>query len=534
LIDRYECNPGGTGSFELLWPKLSVSPADGGVVMELWRGRVVSAVVLLALVATPGVSQVPSPPADLPDTVQGRCVRAYVAAFNSGNEDGMRHFFTAHLAPSSLERVPMAQRLALTDRLREDVGELELRAVREVTAENVGVVLAGSDGRLLLFTFRFEPEEPHGLLGIRVEQAGEQDLAPPPPPMTLEEALAAVQEAVSSAVAAEEFSGTVLVARGGEPVLRRAWGLACREFEVPNRVDTRYNLGSINKLFTKVAIGQLVQAGALSFDDTIASILPDYPNTEVARTVTVRHLLEMTSGIGDIFGESYDATPKDRFRHNTDYLPLFAAEEARFAPGERFEYSNGSYIVLGEIVAASSGEDYYDYVRGHIFEPAGMADSAWYEADDPVPGVAFGYTRNWGPGGEPQQTRRRNIYSLPARGSAAGGGYATVDDLLAFTNALLADRLLTPAYTDWFLSGREPIAGGEEQAPDPTVRGQGGVGFAGGAPGINSMLEVDLARGVTIVVMGNYDPPAAMKVARDVRRILAAVVEDEAAPAPER
>ncbi len=501
--------------------------------MQQRRKSIVFVLLILASVMARSSSTSASSRGELPDTVQGRCVRAYVAAFNSGDDDSMRGFFGEYLAASSLERVPMERRLALTHRLREDVGGLALRAVQEVTAENVSVVLAGSDGRLFLFGFRFEPDEPHGLLGIRVEPAGEQDLAPPPPPMTLEGALAAVQEAVSSAVAADEFSGTVLVARGGEPVLRRAWGLACREFEVPNRVDTRYNLGSINKLFTKVAIGQLVQAGVLSFDDTIASILPDYPNTEVARTVTVRHLLEMTSGIGDIFGESYDATPKDRFRHNSDYLPLFAAEEARFAPGERFGYSNGSYIVLGEIVAASSGEDYYDYVRRHVFEPAGMADSSWYEADDPVPGVAFGYTRNWGPGGPPEPTRRRNIYSLPARGSAAGGGYATVDDLLAFTKALLADRLLSPAYTDWFLSGREWGEIREDQAPDPAVRNQGGIGFAGGAPGINSMLDVDLERGFTVVVMGNYDPPAAMDVARTIRRILAAVVEEEPANTPE-
>ena len=502
--------------------------------MKPRRDQVIYGVLILVSVVVPGLSQDGPPRGELPDTVQGRCVRAYIAAFNGGGDAGMRGFFTEYLAASSLERVPMEQRLALTDRLREDAGELELRAVREVTEDGASVVLAGSDGRLLLFEFRFELDEPHGLLGIRVEPAGEQDLAPPPPPMTLEQALAEVQEAVSSAAAADEFSGTVLVARGGEPVLRRAWGLACREFDVPNRVDTRYNLGSINKLFTKVAIGQLVQAGRLSFDDTIADILPDYANAEVARTVTVRHLLQMKSGIGDIFGETYDATPKDRFRHNSDYLSLFAAEPARFAPGERFEYSNGSYIVLGEIVAASSGEDYYDYVHRHIFEPAGMPDSAWYEADDPAPGVAFGYSKNWGPHGERQQTWRRNIYSLPARGSAAGGGYSTVDDLFAFTNALLADRLLAPVYTDWFLNGREPAAGGEGQAPDPAVRSQGGLGFAGGAPGINSMLEVDLERGFTVVVMGNYDPPAAMNVARTVRRIVAAVIEEEPAAAPER
>jgi CubicO group peptidase (beta-lactamase class C family) len=115
--------------------------------------------------------------------------------------------------------------------------------------------------------------------------------------------------------------------------------------------------------------------------------------------------------------------------------------------------------------------------------------------------------------------RRKNIYSRPARGSAAGGGYSTAEDLLRFTQAVLSDKLLSPPYTDWYLSGQEPGTG------TPPPRAKGDLGWAGGAPGINSVLQVDLATGYAIIVLGNYDPPAAGTVSKTIRRILSGVAK---------
>src|SRR5215813_7198542 len=124
---------------------------------------------------------------------------------------------------------------------------------------------------------------------------------------------------------ANEFSGAVLVARNGYPIFRRAYGLASREYGAPNRPDTKFNIGSINKVFTQIAIGRLIEQGRVSLDDTIGRHLPDYPNQQARESVTVRRLLAMTSGIGDIFNsERYRSTPKDRIRTINDYLALFA------------------------------------------------------------------------------------------------------------------------------------------------------------------------------------------------------------------
>jgi CubicO group peptidase (beta-lactamase class C family) len=381
------------------------------------------------------------------------------------------------------------------------------------------VVFAIQEGFVEL-SFEFESQGPHQLVKIYGEPTDDPDL-PPPQKMSESEAVTAIQQAVAEAAAADQFSGTVLVARDGKPLLLKAWGLASIEHNAPNCTDTKYNLGSINKIFTRLAIGQLVQDGKLSFGDTLGTILPDYPNAEARHKVTVRHLLQMRSGIGDFFGERFDATPKGRFRANQDFLPMFAADTLAFEPGSQRRYSNGGYVVLGAIIEKASGKSYYDFVRECIFKPAGMNDTDSFEADVPVPNLAEGYTHLWGRGEKRMPgPRRKNIYSRPARGSAAGGGYSTAEDLLRFTNAVLADKLLSPAYTDWYLSEQEPGTG----TPPPRSRGE--LGWNGGAPGIGAVLRADLATGYTVIVLTNYDPDAVDAVAKTIRRILSGVTEE--------
>src|SRR5262249_6211068 len=159
-----------------------------------------------------------------------------------------------------------------------------------------------------------------------------------------------------------------------------------------------------------IAITQLAEQGKLSFEDTLGRHLPDYPNQDAAAKVRIKHLLEMQSGIGDFFGPKFDATPKKRIRSINDYLPLFADQQVKFEPGSGHAYSNGGYVVLGAIIEKITGQSYYDYVRDHIFKPAGMENSDYYEVDTPTANLATGYHR--GASGP----RVSNVYTLPARG----------------------------------------------------------------------------------------------------------------------
>jgi D-alanyl-D-alanine carboxypeptidase len=285
----------------------------------------------------------------------------------------------------------------------------------------------------------------------------------------------------------DTFSGSVLIAENGIPIFSHACGLASKSFNVPNRIDTKFNIGSINKVFTGIAVRRLAAEGKLSLDDPIKKFLPDYPNADAAAKVTVRHLLDMTSGIGDFFGDRYEAADKEKIRTLEDYLPLFADKPLNFEPGARNMYSNGGYIVLGLIVAKASGRDYYDYIRDAVFKPAGMLETDWFYKDAAVPNRAVGYSEN-GP------ARKSNYATLPGRGSSAGGGYSTAADLLKFTVAL-----------------QKGVFG----AAAPEL--QGGFGIAGGAPGLNAAVEYDGQRGYAIIVMANLDPPAATNLARQIR-----------------
>ncbi|HZI63661.1 MAG TPA: serine hydrolase domain-containing protein [Thermoanaerobaculia bacterium] len=339
-----------------------------------------------------------------------------------------------------------------------------------------------------------------GLPGPASAQPPDEPPAPAGPPLSQAEALAALEKEIRGRSDDGRFSGVVLVAKDGKVVLTRAVGLAQREHETPMREDTRFNLGSINKAFTRVAILQLVEAGKIDLDAPFARYWPDYPDPEIAAKVTVRQLVDMQSGLPDIFNERFAATPRDRLRSLADYLQLFTGQPLDFEPGTQRRYSSAGYVVLGLLIERLSGQTYYDYVRRHIFAPAGMTSTDSYALDEIVPGRATGYTRRQGGRGPgearhantPDAPLRANYHSLPARGSSAGGGYSTARDLLAFGRALRAGKVVESDF--W--------------------RRNGGLGVAGGAPGINALLEDDWVSGWTVIVLANLDPPAAEELGK--------------------
>lgn len=224
-----------------------------------------------------------------------------------------------------------------------------------------------------------------------------------------------------------KFSGAVLLAKGDKVLFQHAYGLANRAFDAPNRVDTKFNLGSMGKMFTGIAILQLAQQGKLSLNDTVLKLVPDYPDKEVGAKITVHQLLTHTAGMGNLFNEKFNESSRARFRTTRSFLPLATGEPLRFEPGSKYEYSNAGFIVLGLIIEEVSGQSYQDYVREHIFNVAGMTNTDNYNVDDDVPNLALGYT-TMGDDMHPQPNGklRTNIFMHVARGGAAGGGYSTV------------------------------------------------------------------------------------------------------------
>ena len=231
-----------------------------------------------------------------------------------------------------------------------------------------------------------------------------------------------------------------MLKRGDRVVYQRAVGQAERVFGAANRIDTRFNVASIGKMFTAVAVLRLVEQGRVDLDAPILRSLPDYPNRAVAERITARQLLSHSSGGGN-YWKAIAEKPPQTFVETRDFLPLFADQPLEFTPGERIGYSNGGYVVLGLIVEAITGEAFADHVDRTIFKPLGMTDSGYWPLDLVVPNRADGYTRDEAVPG----AWRSNVFVNQFRGNPAGGVYSTVEDLSTFIAALGDGRLLSPS-----------------------------------------------------------------------------------------
>jgi D-alanyl-D-alanine carboxypeptidase len=324
--------------------------------------------------------------------------------------------------------------------------------------------------------------------------------------------IAALRMKLEAEARADRFAGAALLARleNGKPrvLFRGAYGLADREKAIANTIDTRFRIGSMNKMFTATAILQLVQAGKIGLTDPVGRYIPDYPNEAIAREVTIHHLLTHTGGTGDIFGPEYNSHV-DRMTTHDDWIRLYGKRGPLFKPGTRYAYSNYGMVILGVVIERVSRKSYYDFISENIYRPAGMMHSGMPPESIPADVRAVGYSRRersmrWTP---------RSI--LGNRGTAAGGGYSTVGDLLKFAAALTSHRLLNVEYTNLLITGKVETGSGFRYAygfGDGRQNGLGSVGHSGGAPGMNGDLRIYPSTGYVLVVLSNLDPPAASAI----------------------
>ena len=433
---------------------------------------------------------------------------AYVKALSSGSPEQFEAMAQEHFVPALLAR-PADQRRQMVERVHADFGALTVASQDVTSPTHVDLTMTGATNDMpRVISIEFEPSAPFRIaqVGIRVGgpaggRGGREGRGGPPPlptppihgRMSGAEMSSALDPYLAGLARDGAFAGVVLVARDGQPAFQKAYGIADRARQTPIAADMRFNLASIGKAFTKTAIGQLIAAGKLKPTDTIGGLLPDYPTAD-AKPTTIDQLLNFRVGIADFFSDTFAKAPKDRFQSNHDYYAFVAPQPLTFLPGARTEYCNGCYVVLGEIIARVSGVPYERYIQEHVFAPAGMKSAGFPAYGDP--NVAPGYTRR-----SPDAPWTSAIGLHGHHGSAAGGSFATVADLLAFDNALRTRVLLDAKTTAWFFEN--PSDENRARAMDP-------YGIAGGAQGANASLE---SNGTwTVVTLGNLDPPNAVRV----------------------
>ena len=253
-----------------------------------------------------------------------------------------------------------------------------------------------------------------------------------------------------------------------------------------------------------------MEKGLLSIDDPIGKYLDIFPQ-EISDKVTIRHLLNMRSGWGDYWENEYYLANRDRLLTVTDYMDFIKNIPLNFAPGSNFQHCNIGYEVAGAIIEKVSGLDYFDYIKKNIYDVSGMTNSDSYYRDDSIENRAVGYTnmnRN------DQAYLSDNIDILPKRGTPAGGGYSTVEDMLKFDNTLRNIKLLSSDYTNYLIGRFKGFPG------DPFILPNKTFSLVGGAPGVFAFLGLDFQSSYSIIVLSNYDHPMAMDVAIEIIKML--------------
>ena len=446
--------------------------------------------------------------AEATTTAAGQQFNAWLAAFNGGDRATLIAYHEKFF-PYSPDKGPPDVDGELS--FRQNTGGFEIKKVEEATATHVAVLLKerGSD-QFARAVMDVEAAPPHRVTKYEIKAIPTPD-GFRTPRMSEADALKALRAELERSVAKDAFAGAIIVAKNGKQIFAEAYGFADREKQIKNTLDTRFRIGSMNKMFTAVATLQLVQAGKLAVNDTLAKAVPKYPNQSFAKKVTIHHLLTHTGGTGDIFGPDFD---KHRLELRTlqDYVKLYGNRELEYEPGQRWQYSNYGFLLLGVVIETLSKQSYYDYVAAQVFKPAGMTSTSSPMEDKATePNRSIGYMKP-----EPSSAWQPNVSTLPIRATSAGGGDSTVKDLIAFANALSEHKLLDAERTKLLMTGKTETPGGGNYAYGMAEHIEDGVrcvGHGGGAPGMNGDLSI-CDSGYTIAVLANVDPPAADRISR--------------------
>ncbi len=301
-----------------------------------------------------------------------------------------------------------------------------------------------------------------------------------------------LEDAVDAVARGAGFSGVVRLDGAAHVRLAKGYGFAHRGWARPNTVDTRLALASGGKGLTALTLVSLIEEGQLDLTTTARSVLGD-DLPLIHDEVTIEHLLGHRSGIGDYLDEDDGrpvtdylmAVPVHELETTEQYLGVLGGHEQKFAPGERFSYCNGGYVVLALIAERVAGTPFHELVQQRVCRPAGMGDTDFLRSDELPGGTALGYLGDDGP--------RSNVFHLPVKGNGDGGIYSTVADIHAFWDAFFSGRIVSPEWVAAMVHPRSVV---------PSESSRYGLGFW-------------LHESRDIVMLEGYDAGVSFRTVRD-------------------
>ncbi|WP_422080258.1 serine hydrolase domain-containing protein [Ulvibacterium sp.] len=450
----------------------------------------------------------------------GTVTQKIISTINSNDSDTIKEFIETNFAEDFQNMAPMEAHQGHFLNYYRRTGGVSFHSIRTYDPKNeqetILILKDNNYGSWQKIRFSFVDEEGLLLKGIGFSPAEtptdilESNISP-------EELIEETKKAVEKLSQLDLFSGAILVAQGNDILYADAKGEASKRFHIKNNLDTKFNLGSMNKMFTSVAILQLVEKGLIGLKDPINQYVDEtWLPSGITSKITIHHLLSHTSGLGSYFNETFWNSSRALYRSIDDFKPLVQGDSLAFEPGERFGYSNTGMLLLGVIIQKVTQQDYFKYVAHNLFEPAGMLHTDAYEMDQPVENLAMGYERS-----ENSYGWTNNLYKHVIKGGPAGGGFSTVGDFHRFAMALVNEKLVSKASLDLLWTDYSNAGYGYgftiRQSPSGQV-----VGHSGGFPGLNSNLDIFLDQGYVVVVLSNYDgaaSPLAKKVSHLIDRL---------------
>ena len=323
------------------------------------------------------------------------------------------------------------------------------------------------------------------------------------------------------------FSGVCMLQANGKTIFAKAYGYANRAFKILNKIDTKFDTASITKLFTAVAILQLVEQGKLKLTDCITAII-DLEGTQIPADVTIEHLLSHTSGIADDAdeeaGEEYSDlfinSPNYAIRECRDFLKNFAYKKSNFKAGTNVRYCNCSFILLGLAIEEITGLNYRDYFTNHIFQKAEMSNTGFLSMDKINPNTAEGYVSIKDASGKIIEYKK-NIYSYPPMGTPDGGAYTTAEDMHKFLSAINNNVLLDEKLTHILLQPHSEFTQRKDYYGIPELTMKNGYAFEflllkdkdipfciykdGQNDGVSAKFSYYPEAGISLILLANQD-----------------------------
>ncbi len=446
----------------------------------------------------------------IPDTPAGKRVKESLDIINSGDRARIQEFIDTQFTSSFIKMFSKERLFNVYYGFFEKYEGLEFHKAQESSPQKlVAVFRCRRTDSAYLFGLTVHEKSPHKIRGMTLLPLTHPDQPESLESLSEKEKKEMLESYLNALGKSNVFSGAVLLAKNGRVISQKAHGLAERQENVLNKIETRFNLASINKMFTAVAVAQLCEQGKMSYDDPIGKHLDsDWLSPKISNKVQVKHLLSHTSGIGIskeddnlVYLEKYVSK---KFRRIDDYKIMTQGAFLKTDPGKESSYSNIGFHLLGAIIEKVSGEDYYDYIQAHIFDVAGMKDTGFDELDQLAPNTARAYVKEQK---DEKVSWRSNESDCNWKGTPAGGAYSTVGDLLKFERALMKNSLVSKETRDLLFTPKKEL-GARSYGYGFSVRQFGEqlkVGHTGGYTGINNSFSMYLNNGYTVIILCNID-----------------------------